>query len=86
MQQAVAPAVDSMRADRGASLYLESPVDVRSDPMSASGVDLDTDLSMVASGGQLTVVRGVTQPRTPTLQETLLGSARSTTRAKLTRA
>ena len=40
------------------------------------------DLSIVASGGQLTVVRGASRPRAPTLQEPLHENARSTTCAR----
>ena len=67
-----APAFDSMRSDRGASMFPEASVGVESDPMLTSGVDPDMDLSMVASGRQLTVARGVKQLQAPTLQEPFL--------------
>ena len=78
-EQTSAPANDSMQSDRGATVYPGPSVDVQPGLMPASGVNPDMDLSMFASGGQLTVVRGVTHPRAPALQETLCESAKSTT-------
>ena len=81
-EQLSAPANSSVRADHGASVYPEHPVDVQPDVMPTGGVDPDTDLSMVASGVQLTVVRGASRSRAPTLQEPLRESAKSTTCAR----
>ena len=63
-EQTSAQANDPMQSDRRASVYPEPSGAVQPDPMPVSGVDPDMDLSMVASGGQLTVVRGATHPRT----------------------
>ena len=81
-EQSSAPANDFMQSDLGALVYPEPSVDVQPDVMGTDGVDPDMDLSMVASGGELTVVRGVTRPRTPTLQEPLRDHAKSTTCAR----
>ena len=81
-EQTSAPANYYMGSDRGASVYPELSVDVQPDPMPASGVDPDMDLSIVASGVRLKVVRGATHPCTPTLQEPLRESAKSTTCAR----
>ena len=76
-EQLSAPANSSVRADHGESVYPKQPEDVQ--PV---GVEPVMDLSMVASGGQLTVVRGTWRPRAPTLQEPLRENARSTTCAR----
>ena len=81
-EQLSAPANSSVRADHGASVYPEHPVDLQPPVMPTDGVDPDMDLSMVASGGQSMVVRGVTHPCTPALQEPLRENAKSTTCAR----
>ena len=77
VEQLLAPASSSVRADHGESEYPEHPVDVQPD-----SVEPDRDLSIVASGGQLTVVRVASRPLAPTLQEPLRENARSTTCAR----